>query len=212
MIAPTQFCFVRHGETSWNSSRRLQGHVDIPLNANGVRQAQAAARLLGGKTFDAVLSSDFARARVTAEFIAAVRGVPVQLVTGLRERNFGVFQGLFPGEADLRYPIEQTRLRTRQIDFVPSGGESLAQFATTVTETIRNIAARHAGGTVLCVTHGGVLDVIYRLATGRPLESARDFAINNAGVSLVSHDKEVWRIDAWNDCSHLSSSRDELPI
>ncbi|MEC5397594.1 histidine phosphatase family protein [Uliginosibacterium sp. H1] len=212
MIAPTQFFFVRHGETSWNASRRLQGHVDIPLNANGVQQAQAAARLLGVKTFDAVLSSDLARARVTAEFIAAVRGTPVQLVAGLRERNFGMFQGLSPGEADLRYPIEQTRLRTRQIDFTPDGGESLAQFATTVTETLQGIAGRYAGGTVLCVTHGGVLDVIYRLATGRPLESARDFAINNAGVSIVSHDKEVWCIDAWNDCRHLDESRDELPI
>lgn len=207
----TRICLVRHGETAWNAARRIQGHCDIPLNANGVAQARAAANGLQREAFAAVYSSDLVRARHTADAIGCLLHVPVQPCTDLRERHFGVFQALTHDECRRHYPADYGRLVAREPDFDPPGGESLARLARRVRRCIDDLARRHRGDSLLLVTHGGVLDAVYRHATGRPLREPRNFALPNAACNWIEVDGDRWSLLAWADRTHLVDALDELP-
>jgi probable phosphoglycerate mutase len=208
----TRICLVRHGETAWNADRRLQGHTDIPLNDTGLAQARATAASLADERFDAAYSSDLTRARQTAEAIAACCGLAPGFDAGLRERHYGGFQALTYDEARTRFPADYQRFENRDPDFVfPEGGESLRNFAGRIQTALEQIARTHRGGTVLVVTHGGVLDIAHRLATGKSLEAARDFTIPNAALNWIGHDGETWSLIAWAEQRHLTNALDELP-
>ncbi len=208
----TRLCLVRHGETAWNAERRLQGHTDIPLNAHGVAQAQATAASLAGERFDAAYSSDLARARQTAEAIAGRCLLTPAFDERLRERHYGAFQSLTYDEARARFPDDYHRFEIRDPGFALSeGGESLIEFAERVRSTLEAIASRHRGGTVLIVTHGGVLDIVHRLATGMHLQAPRDFGIPNAALNWIAWDGAAWSLIRWAEQRHLDQSLDELP-
>lgn len=207
----TRICLVRHGETSWNAEHRLQGHQDIPLNSVGESQAKAVAHALSSESFFAIYSSDLVRARTTAEAIAQASGQCVQIEPAFRERHFGAFQGLTRDEADRLHPGEYTRLRMREPDaHPPGGGESLLVFGARVRDALHTVVARHAGENALVVSHGGCLDVIYRMVTGKPLHEPRDFPLGNATVNWIEFDNGVWRLVAWDERAHLTRSADEI--
>ena len=199
----TRLCIVRHGETDWNASHRAQGQVDIPLSAIGHRQAQATARVLATAGLDVLYSSDLARARETAEATARLAGLPLQLLSGLRERHFGLFQGLTADEAAQRHPEDYARHRSREPAFVPPGGESIQQLATRIVATCAEIVGRHPGKSVALFTHGGVLDILHRHVAGQPLHTPRDFPIPNCGISWISVADERWTLLRWADHAHL---------
>lgn len=208
----TRLCLVRHGETAWNTERRLQGHTDIPLNAHGIAQAHATAASLARERFDAAYSSDLARARQTAEAIAGRCRLTPAFDDRLRERHYGAFQSLTYDEARARYPDAYHRFETRDPHFtLAEGGESLIQFAERVRATLETIAGRHPGGSVLIVTHGGVLDIVHRLATGKHLQAPRDFGIPNAALNWIAWDGRAWSLISWAEQRHLDQSLDELP-
>src|SRR5512143_229699 len=100
----TRICIIRHGETDWNVERRIQGHTDIPLNETGRAQALAMAFNAAHQRFDASYSSDLSRARETAQALAQREGHEVKLLPQLRERHFGLFQGMTAAEAAARFP------------------------------------------------------------------------------------------------------------
>jgi len=214
-MSATRICVVRHGETFWNAERRIQGHLDIGLNPTGLRQAQAAARRLKGEGsgIAAVYSSDLARARVTAEAIAAHLGKPVQLRPALRERRYGLFEGLTYDDARHRHPDAYAAFEARQPEMPIPGGESLAEFSARVTGCLEQLASAHPGESVVLVCHGGVLDVINRHVRGLPLAAPRDFTIPNAGVTwLEKAQGGAWRIVQWGCTRHLDDGAlDELP-
>lgn len=208
----TTLCLVRHGETAWNAERRIQGQLDLPLNDTGLAQAEAAAAALAAQDFAAVYCSDLGRARETARPIAERLGLALQSDVRLRERHYGGFQGLTYSEAEQRYPDDYLRFAARDADFaLPDGGESLTTFARRVHDTLADLAARYAGQRVVVVTHGGVLDAAYRLATARPLSAARDFLVANAALNWIAHTDDAWRLLSWGECDHLADTRDELP-
>lgn len=207
----TRICFIRHGETDWNVERRIQGQHDVPLNANGHAQARAVAQALRERRFAAIYTSDLLRARDTAEALARLAGLAVCARGGLRERHFGVLQGLTAEERSARYPAEQARLKARDPDYVLPGGESLAGFARRVMACIDDIVAAHAGAELLIATHGGVLDVVHRRATGRPLTAPRDFDIPNCALNWIEADPRGWTLGCWGDSRHLQGALDELP-
>ena len=211
MLKRARFCVVRHGETDWNVARRLQGHTDIALNAAGRLQAQATSAQLADLSFDAAYSSDLARAAHTAQHICAASKRPVTLRDDLRERHFGALQGLTRDEARQNFPQIIAGIEARDPDFVPDGGESLAVFAQRVGTAFAAMATAHRGQNVLVVTHGGVLDILYRLATDRPLVTPRDFAIPNAAINWLVHDGLRWAVEHWALKDHLTVARDELP-
>ncbi|HZV55156.1 MAG TPA: histidine phosphatase family protein [Rhodocyclaceae bacterium] len=207
----TRICIVRHGETDWNVERRIQGHIDVPLNAAGRAQAGAAAAGLVGEDFHAAYSSDLDRAWQTAQALAAARGLEVRTATGLRERHYGVLQGLTAAEIAERYPDSHVRYLARDPEYKFTTGESLAAFAGRIVAAVNDLAAAHPGQTLLLVSHGGVLDICYRQATGRDLSSPRDFAIPNAALNWFEVGADGWRLLAWADRRHLERALEESP-
>jgi probable phosphoglycerate mutase len=212
MMPETRLCLVRHGETHWNADRRIQGQIDSGLNETGTRQAAAAAAALASIAFDAVYSSDLRRARDTAEAIAAAQPrVTVRLDPGLRERHYGIFQGLTYEEARTRYPHAYGHFHVRDTGYDFENGESLLGFAKRVTDCLTAIAGEWVGRQVLIVAHGGVLDIAHRLATGKPLTQPRDFTISNAAISWIARSGGAWRLVSWNVPPGQQAGLDELP-
>ncbi|MBI1907517.1 MAG: histidine phosphatase family protein [Rhodocyclales bacterium] len=204
-------CLVRHGETAWNAQRRLQGHLDIPLNEIGHVQADATARNLAGHRFAALYSSDLARAQQTAQAIAGLTGLGAVIMEQLRERHYGAFQGLTYDEARTRYPDDYARFKGRDCDSpIPGGGESLQTFNRRISSALEQLTERHRGEQILIVTHGGVLDIAHRRASGMALEAPRDFLIPNAALNWIACSREEWRIVRWAEAHHLDGTRDEL--
>ncbi len=208
----TTVCLVRHGETAWNAERRMQGQFDLPLNETGRAQAEALAATLATQPFDAVFSSDLARATTTAEPVARGLALAVRTDAALRERHYGVFQGLTYSEAEQRFPQDYARLVARDPDHaLPDGGESLAGLAARVREALTRIAMEHAGGRVLVITHGGVLDAAHRMATGKAIDAPRDFVVANAALNWIEHRDGSWALLSWAERGHLDTTNDELP-
>jgi probable phosphoglycerate mutase len=205
----TEILLIRHGETDWNAARRLQGHLDIPLNEEGMRQAAALGAALADEPIDAIYASDLSRAVLTATPLAETRGLRVQTDPRLRERCYGAFEGLLYGEIGARYPEAWLAFRTRDIDArFPQGerpAETLREFSTRSLQAVRCIAARHVGQRIAIVAHGGVLECIYRFANDIGLVVPRDFDIRNASINRLRWDGKVLTILQWSDTSYLDA-------
>ncbi len=210
--ATATLVLVRHGETSWNRSRKIQGHLDIGLNPTGVEQARATARALAEWPIAAVHSSDLVRALHTAEAIAAPHGLPVVAEPALRERHWGRFQGLRFDEIVRDHPDVGPRITERDPQFVPEGGESIAELDVRVRAVVHRLARQATGRVEVVVTHGGVLDAIYRIATGLDLSSPRSFSLTNAAINVVDLTSSGWSVRFWGEVAHLAAieQRDEL--
>ena len=197
---------IRHGETAWNVDRRIQGQLDIPLNATGEWQAARLAEALSGEPIGAVYASDLRRAWQTAEAVAKPHRLQVVADTGLRERGFGRFEGMTFAQIDAELP-EQARLwRTRDTAFAPEGGESLIAFRDRVTQAVDDLAARHPGELVVLVAHGGVMDVLYRAATRQALQAPRTWELGNAAINRLLWTPEGLTLVGWADAAHLDGS------
>jgi len=206
----TRVCLIRHGETAWNSERRIQGQIDIGLNAAGEAQARALRTELPAHSFAAVYSSDLLRAWRTAQIATAGLGFVVTPEPALRERHFGVLQGSTRHEAALQRPDAHHHHQARTPDYDFGNGESLIGFSARVMRCLESLVARHAGGSVLAFTHGGVLDIVHRAASGRALEAARDFPLPNAALNWLEHRNGAWRVLSWAECGHLQRALDEV--
>ena len=208
----TRICLVRHGETEWNAERRIQGQIDIALNATGVHQAMAAGRWLKQAGIVALYSSDLKRAWRTAQLIGAELGMLPTSVPEMRERCYGVFEGLTYDEARERHPAGYAAFEGRNADYAFENGESLAAMFVRVTGKLKEIAASHPNQTLAIVLHGGVLDIINRFVRGNSLETPRDFLIPNAGINWIALVDGVWRLETWGETDHLEpGALDELP-
>lgn len=212
----TTLLLIRHGETAWNAQGRIQGQLDVPLSARGVWQAARLADSLAGEPVDAVFASDLARAALTAQPLAAVLGLPLQLDARLRERDFGRFQGHTPEEVAARWPAQFQRWRSRDPAWAIPEGESGDRFIARVLEALRELAGAHRGRRLAVVAHGGTLDVIYRHARGLSWDAPREHAMLNASVNRVCAWSEAggelrWSVESWGDVEHLADgARDEF--
>jgi len=200
----TRLVVIRHGETDWNVGSRIQGHTDIALNARGRWQAQRTAEALAGEAFEAVYTSDLARAADTAAALAARTGAPLRLHLGLRERSLGVFEGLDIEAILRRWPEPARAWRQRDPDFGPEGGETLIAFYTRSVAVLHGLAARHPGGQIAVVTHGGVLDSLYRAAAGVELRAPRTWRVSNAAINRLLAVGGVLSLVGWADDAHLA--------
>ncbi|MEW5966415.1 MAG: histidine phosphatase family protein [Pseudomonadota bacterium] len=207
----TRVCIIRHGETDWNVQKRIQGHTDIPLNDTGRAQALAMAFNAAHQRFQAIYSSDLVRATATAEALAQREDQTVKPLLQLRERHFGLFQGLTVAEAALRHPEAHARYLARDPDYDFETGESLAAFADRVADGIAWLVRHHSGQTIAAVSHSGVLDIVYRRATGRTLTAPRDFKIPNCALNWFRFDGRGWHLEAWGDRHHLHDVLMEPP-
>lgn len=206
----TRIIAVRHGETAWNVDTRIQGHLDIPLNDRGLWQARQLARALADEPVAAIYTSDLQRAQATAQAVANTTGAPLVPEPDLRERSFGALQGRTFAEIETELPEQALRWRKRDPHFAPEGGESLTALRERIATTVHRLAARHPGELVVLVAHGGVLDVLYRLATGQEIQAPRTWQLANAAINRLLWTPQGLSLVGWADTQHLEdAARDE---
>ena len=181
----------------------MQGQADSPLTETGVRQARLLAQRLAQMEFAALYSSDSGRAHDTARNVAEVTGHEVIIDSRLRERHFGIVEGLTGQEIQARYPDAYARWKSRDPAYVVPGGESALALRERVLGCLNEIAGRHARELVVVVTHGLVLDIMYRTAHNIALSDLRTFDLVNAGINRFRFDAGAWHIEAWGDSGHL---------
>ena len=200
----THVIIVRHGQTEWNIAGIRQGHLDSRLTSRGILQAKALGERLSREKFAAIYSSDLGRAVQTAMAIADVTGHEVITDPRLRERHLGIFQGLNGDQIQSRYPEERRLLRSIGPDYVIPGGESMRQQVERNVGYLNELAEKHAGETVVVVTHGGVVSGFFRHTLAIPLDAPRRFEFVNAGLNVFFREDGNWMLLTWGDVSHLA--------
>ncbi len=198
----TEIILIRHGETEWNSQKRMQGHSNSDLSSVGQVQIQALGQWMKNVPFDLIYSSDSLRAKQTAEAITQFSGHELQFDQRLREKNLGVFEGLTSEEARERHPEVFRLFKTAGSKYVIDEGESTQQLQDRALEIVSEIRIKHPEERVLLVTHGGFIRVVMKHSLGLSLETPTRFLIRNTGVfRLVWEDK--WLVSQMGGVSHL---------
>ncbi len=191
-LTSTTICLVRHGETDWNFTRRYQGWSDIPLNALGIEQAGIVALAIAGEEWDAIVSSPLARARRTAEAIAAALGIEqIEEDADLRERGYGEAEGLTLEEREAKW-----------IGAEWPGLEPWEVMADRAMSALDRIVERHAGKRVLVVCHGGLINAVLTRVSAGEHGTGITIILNTARTTIV-HNGEGWSVETVTDASHL---------
>lgn len=196
-MTTTRLVFLRHGQTNWNHSRRLQGQADVELNVRGVEQAHAAASVLGVRQFTAVYSSDLERAAVTAQTVAEDLGLSVSVDARLQEIHVGSWSGKTSEQLEAELP-EYAQWHSEGRDFRRSeSGETVREMVERAMPAIEEILERHKGQEVLVVGHGFLFSKLLQELLGLSQDSRVIGSIGNAhwselafaehGTWLVSH-------------------------
>ncbi len=200
----TELIVIRHGQTDWNLRECFQGQIDVPLNATGQTQARHLALRLAQESVDAVIASDLQRARITAELGSAPWRLPIATQPLWREQHFGMLEGLDLAQVEAQHPQVWQRWVTQSEDYAPPGGaESRLAFQARVLAALQALPAALLGKRVAVFTHGGVLDMLWRTAQGRPLSGPRECDIPNTGINRLSWDGQRLQVLRWADDAHL---------
>jgi len=206
----TELILIRHGETDWNRELRFQGHVDVPLNATGHEQARRLAERLAAERLavDHLVCSDLIRTQQTAapSLQALLPQLRIETLTdsSLREQSFGIVDGMRVDDIKAGHAEAWNQWLRFEADSGMPGGETTRQFHARVMDAMRRIAQQYQGQKVMVVTHGGVLDMVWRTARGTGLAGPRQSDIPNAGLNRVRIDGEAVEVLDWADVRHLA--------
>lgn len=198
----TELILLRHGETDWNRELRFQGHVDVALNTIGLEQARRLARRLAGETAHRLYASDLLRAQQTAQPVAQQLSLASVSDPALREQSFGRVDGMKVEDIKAQHPQAWEGWLRFHEDFCMPEGETTRQFHGRVMDAVYRLVAAHPGETLVVVTHGGVLDMIYRTARSLGLGGPRQSEIPNAGLNRVRVHQAGIDILTWADVQH----------
>lgn len=200
---PLRIFLVRHGQSTWNESGRIQGQLDPPLSPLGHEQAARLASRFAGRNWAGFYSSDLRRAVETASPLGAAMGREPTMSPDLREIFLGEWEGLSREEVVERHPREWELWTSRpSYDDVP-GGEGAAAFEARVERVLDRIIAAHEVGDVLVVTHGGVIQVALGRIIGRSSHGFFPFLTENTSVSVLHRSRSRFVIASVNDTCHL---------
>jgi len=183
---------IRHGQTDWNVEGRWQGHLDQPLNATGMEQAQALAEYLRDRPIDAIYSSDLARARVTAEQIAETHGLTVKTDPRWREQDLGVFQGLndFRDQRQVR-GTKCANWRENYLDYAPPEAETRRVMQGAPSRPTVTSSPHESGTDVAVVSHGGTIRVLlYKFFGDEILRRS----VHNTSISIIETDGKTQKL------------------
>ena len=214
----TDFLLIRHGETAWNRELRFQGQLDVPLNDMGFEQAQRLKKRIvqalaewqvQGRVPTRLISSDLLRAQQTAQPVAEALGQSCILNAGLREQCYGMFEGMRSPDIQAQHPEAWQRWLAFDADVAVEGAETTRVFHDRVIAALQDLAQQYAGEHVVVVTHGGVLDMVWRHAQALSLNGPRVCDIPNAGLNQVAWREGALHIQAWADAAHLSDLPDQ---
>jgi 2,3-bisphosphoglycerate-dependent phosphoglycerate mutase len=200
----TELLLIRHGETDWNRRQCFQGHLDVPLNERGLAQAERLGARLAAERFDALVVSDLLRTRQTAAPLAAQLKLLPDYTPTLREQAFGILEGLTFDDIRVKHPAEFALWAKHEPDYaLPGGAESRTLFHRRVTQALSELATRHPGQHLAVVTHGGVLDMVWRTAKGLGLQGPRECLIPNTGINRVRVKDGGFEILGWAEDEHV---------
>lgn len=189
----TQLCLVRHGQTDWNLEGRYQGQSDVPLNENGFVQAMQLAEQLKGETFAAIYSSDLLRARQTAQPVAKMLGMPVQIEPRLREINQGEWEGVLVEDIRARYAELWSQRTVDPASVRPPGGETVGEVAARVYAALDDIARLFPTERALIVSHG--------LSIATAICREKGIPVGQAYTVIPENVQPVWMQWKWDERS-----------
>lgn len=202
-MAGTKITIVRHGETEWNKTLQLQGHSDSPLTEKGLAQAELLSDTIKSRKFDILITSDLGRAIHTAQIINKNLKLNIIIERNLRERAFGIMEGLTREEICIKHKDVYDAYMQRMVTFEIPEGESLAEFNTRILEAFQHIARTHKNKSILMVAHGGVLDCVIRRIFKLELGTDRPFSLFNTSVNTISIEGDRWILQEWGNMEHL---------
>ncbi len=207
-VPETTLMLVRHGETEWNRDMRFQGHGDSRLTTKGRAQTEALGKRLAAIPFDRLISSDLGRARATAAIIAGHTGHTVETDPRLRERHYGVLEGLNIKEIRRDHGDVYEQLITEDPDFTIPQGESHRQHYQACIDFLEEWRIAQPGLSAAIVSHGGFLDNVFRHIAGLAIGTPRCVLAGNSSLSVITHGlfygSARWIIRSWGDVGHLN--------
>ena len=194
---------VRHGETVWNVEKRLQGWKDSPLTENGLRNAERLAERLDGTRIDRIFSSDQKRALTTAQIIAKGRGIPVEVISELRELNFGSWEGMTISEIEDKYPLEYNTYKNDPDKYISTDGESIGQLFDRAAKALKHIQSCGEEN-VLVVTHGVTIRALMTIVSGQGMNGfARTPVFLGTSLTELEFTEKGYNIIRTADAGHL---------
>lgn len=199
----SRIILIRHGETEWNALGLYQGQLNSPLTAEGRQQAVALAERLRDTPIDALYSSDLGRTQETAAPLVAASNLELSIDPRLRERHYGIFQGLDKTSVAKLHPEAYAGHHSGDPDFQIPEGESTRQFYKRVTDCLEDLAARHPDQQIAIVTHGGFIGLAIKYVLGLALDTERRFVMANTSYNLIARDDSGWMLHTLGDISHL---------
>lgn len=208
----TKFIITRHGQTEWNVEKRMQGQADSPLTALGRQQAEALHQRLRDREIDAVYSSSLPRAVQTTEIVCKGKGLSIGQLDDLREIAIGEWSGKLLTEVEAEYPEQSENFWKHPEAYKPmEGGETYQELRDRASKTLLELAKKHRNQTVLVVSHGIVLKLLYNYFRYQPLA---DIANNHPHPKSccyceVEWTDGVWHINKWNDTAHYEFITDQ---
>jgi alpha-ribazole phosphatase len=168
----TSLYLIRHGETEDGEVRRYKGSIDVPLSAYGIDQMKRVSqRIAASTTLKAIYSSDLVRAKKSAEIIGEPHGLRPEIIPGLRERSFGIWEGMSFDEIRVKHPLEFDAWAGNPLEFSPMDGETTTEVSARCMEALNALLNDHQGEPIAVVSHGGIIRIILCHMLGMPLEN-----------------------------------------
>ena len=226
----TTLYLIRHGETEGSETKRYKGSIDVPLSENGIRQVELAAAFVADQVkssqrsrqlsylrdihrassdsageaegLKAVYTSDLSRAVKSGEIIAAPHRIGTVSLPELRERNFGIWEGMSFAEIRDQYPEEFNAWADNPMQYSPIGGESTLDMSKRVIAALEGVLSANAGQVVAIVAHGGVNRIILCHVLGMPLEHIFRIEQDNAAINIIEFWDKYPVVKLLNGISH----------
>ena len=204
-----RFIFVRHGETEWNVTGRYQGQTDVPLSEKGRAQAEALGKRFADIHVDEVYSSPLKRAYDTARAIAEPKGLPIHKVDGIKELNFGEWDGLTKEQLTEQFGEAFVKYRIEPFHYPMAGEGTLNRAKLRVGAALEDIKEefRHTDKTIVVVAHGGILKlaIFYLLDISSRLY--RCIELDNTSLTIIDVEEDRCILRVLNDAHHMDGSR-----
>jgi phosphoserine phosphatase len=203
-----KFILVRHGESVWNSQRRIQGSLDPELSLRGRRQTDLLVSHLRAHLTPAlagIVTSPLRRAVQTADQIAAAYRIPVVHEPDLREMSLGRWEGMTVAEIQATYPGRYEQWLEDPLTFPAPGGEDLRSFERRVVGALERMRGAHPGADLMVVSHGGVIKALLCSTLGMEIRYLFRVKQDNTAVSQIELDGRVRRVLLLNDTCHLNA-------
>ncbi|MGH7885336.1 MAG: histidine phosphatase family protein, partial [Thermodesulfobacteriota bacterium] len=181
-----QLILIRHGKTDWNELEKCQGSSDIPLNKNGINQAEKLAHSLRNEKLDYIYSSDLSRARITAEKIAGYHNIEIKIDHDFREMDQGDFEGLEFKYIREKYSHVLKEWRTNPETLTIPGGESLTEVQDRAYKSVMKLLEKHYSKTVLVVSHNLTIVTLICKFSNMTLKNFRDFIVGETSKTIIN--------------------------